>query len=278
YTKRSSAIYRGVLNLIGYAAQGLRDWRSAQRIDPSRPLDDHHIFPKAYVAAGSDLDVERVEALQMVDCVVNRTLIPKNLNLRVGKRPPHAYLGELKKSNSELEDSLIDHLVPPELSSDPGWDRKFGEFLDFRSRSIFALVERFVLEPAGEMEQRHLLTHGSREAAGTLQGQRLDQGLRTPEEAFVLPILEVLIGLGGRAPMHRVLDGVGQQMRDRFQEVDQQSLMSTPGQPRWRNTAQWARNTMVKKGLLSRSSPRGIWEVTETGRRHFEDQSGHTRR
>ncbi|MEM7820360.1 MAG: winged helix-turn-helix domain-containing protein, partial [Candidatus Aenigmatarchaeota archaeon] len=31
--------------------------------------------------------------------------------------------------------------------------------------------------------------------------------------------------------------------------------------------AQWARNAMVKEGLLASDSPRGVWEITAVGRR-----------
>ena len=58
FTKRSSATYRGVLNLIGYSKGGLRDWRSTQKIDADKPLDDHHIYPRAYIASGPKLDLD----------------------------------------------------------------------------------------------------------------------------------------------------------------------------------------------------------------------------
>jgi len=48
--------------------------------------------------------------------------------------------------------------------------------------------------------------------------------------------------------------------------VDYEPLASDPEMLRWRNTAQWARNSMVKEGLLKSNSPRGIWEISEAGR------------
>jgi restriction system protein len=36
--------------------------------------------------------------------------------------------------------------------------------------------------------------------------------------------------------------------------------------PRWRNTAQWARNSLREEGLIRDDSPRGIWEITDKGR------------
>lgn len=39
-----------------------------------------------------------------------------------------------------------------------------------------------------------------------------------------------------------------------------------------RNTAQWARNSMVKEGLMASDSPRGIWEITDEGEQWLEAQ------
>jgi hypothetical protein len=50
---------------------------------------------------------------------------------------------------------------------------------------------------------------------------------------------------------------------------DYQPLPSDPDIIRWRKTGQWCRNTMVRQGLLKRDSPRGIWEISEEGKRLF---------
>lgn len=96
--------------------------------------------------------------------------------------------------------------------------------------------------------------------------RRLQRGLRTPERAYYQPILQALAALGGRAKMNDVLDHVEQLLRDTLTEVDYQPLGSSPEMPRWRNAAQWARNAMVKEGLLRDNSPRGVWEISEGGR------------
>jgi hypothetical protein len=269
YTKRTSATYRGVLNLIGYAIQGLRDWKSSQKIDPDKDLDDHHIYPRAYIASGPPLDMETGEAVQLMDCVVNRTLIPKNLNVTIGKRPPQAYLSDLKRLNPNLEASLQDHLVPAELVTDPAWNRQFRAFLDVRARSIMGLIERYALEPLREMEARHGAVQESDEPAHAGEAPRLARGMRTPEAAYILPILRALQDLGGSALMQQVLDRVGEAMKGQLRDVDYQALKSDPTRPRWNNTAQWARNTMVAEGLLKSNSPRGVWELTAAGREYL---------
>ena len=41
---------------------------------------------------------------------------------------------------------------------------------------------------------------------------------------------------------------------------------SSPDNLRWRNAAQWARNSMVNDGLMKNDSPRGVWEISDKGR------------
>ena len=116
---------------------------------------------------------------------------------------------------------------------------------------------------------------GTEETDGTQQADslfrrnlgRLPRGIRTPESAFTKPILEALVELGGSAPVSNVLDLVGPKLKKQLKDVDYQPLPSDPNTLRWSNTAQWARNNLAKQGLLSNDSPRGIWEISEKGRR-----------
>jgi len=64
---------------------------------------------------------------------------------------------------------------------------------------------------------------------------------------------------------------VGQIMNGVLRDVDYQPLASDPELPRWRNAAQWARNSMVQEGLLRDDSPRGIWEISEAGKRWLQE-------
>ena len=209
--------------------------------------------------------MEAAEATQLVDCVVNRTLIPKNLNVTVGKRPPQTYLNDLKKLNPSLEVSLQDHLVPPEIVTDISWNHSFRRFLDMRASLILGHIQRYVNDSAKEMEARYAAAPEGAESSGSDHGGRLARGVRTPESAFVVPILKSLQDLGGQAPMNQVLGIVGSILKDQLQDVDYNSLPSEPGKSRWSNTAQSARNSMVSRGLLKNDSPRGIWEISPQG-------------
>jgi len=95
---------------------------------------------------------------------------------------------------------------------------------------------------------------------------RLRKGLRTPEAAYYRPILEVLAEMGGSGETGEVLDRVGRKMKSLLKDVDYDPLASEPGNPRWRNAAQWARNSMVREGLLKADSPRGVWQISDKGR------------
>ena len=128
------------------------------------------------------------------------------------------------------------------------------------------LIERYAIEPTKEIEARHL---AGLEVVGGPNPSRLAPGLRTPEDAFVLPILRAIQSLGGRAQMSQVLEKVSEEMKDQLRDVDQLPLKSDPRRPRWNNTAQWARNTMVTDGWLKKDSPRGVWEITPAGVRHL---------
>jgi restriction system protein len=82
---------------------------------------------------------------------------------------------------------------------------------------------------------------------------KLKKGLRTHEEEFRIPILESIVELGGSASISKVLDLVEKKMKNHLNEYDYQMLPSNTT-IRWKNTAQWCRNTMVQEGLLPTSS------------------------
>lgn len=101
---------------------------------------------------------------------------------------------------------------------------------------------------------------------------RLKRGARTPEDVFRLPILQTLVDMGGRGKTADVVDRVGELVADELKDVDYEPLPSS-GMLRWRNTAQWARNSMVNEGLMKHDSKRGTWEISAKGRTHLKSKS-----
>lgn len=99
---------------------------------------------------------------------------------------------------------------------------------------------------------------------------RLPRGLRTSDDAFRRPILESLVELGGSGSIQEVLDLVEKKMKSVLNEYDYQPLPSDKRSIRWRNTAQWCRNTLVRERLMKGDSSYGVWEISDQGRTWLE--------
>lgn len=148
--KKQSAIYKGMLNLLNYGVGGLIDWNNTSRLSFNSRLEDHHIFPAGYL---KEKYKDNDEVLEYVDCVANRTLIPKLTNIKIGKKPPSIYLAELKSKNSKLIGSLENHIIPnPADFIDGLYDDFYDDFLDERAEAMFQLVKQHVLAIQDEIE------------------------------------------------------------------------------------------------------------------------------
>ncbi len=129
-----------------------------------------------------------------------------------------------------------------------------------------ASVQRQTSMRTAPVKPRPVVHHELPHPVGRLIAGRISKGLRTPEPAFFRPILQALSDLGGSAKRSDVFNVLEQSMRHVLKPIDYQILSSEAEQVRWQNSAQWARNLMVKEGLLQVDSPVGIWEITEKGR------------
>ncbi|MCS6885477.1 MAG: winged helix-turn-helix domain-containing protein [Acidobacteriota bacterium] len=110
--------------------------------------------------------------------------------------------------------------------------------------------------------------------AASIKERKLLQGLCTPEAAFRMPLLEAIVELGGSAPAKDVLQRVEEKMRGQLNEYDYKPLPFQPRVTRWKKTAQWCRSDLLKEGLIKSGSGRGIWEISEEGRKYLESASG----
>ena len=87
---------------------------------------------------------------------------------------------------------------------------------------------------------------------------KLPKGRRTPEQDFIDPILRVLKEMGGQGRTAVVVKRVGEIMQPVLCDVDYEGLASD-AKPRWEKAVNWARDHMVRDGLLRSDSPRGTW-------------------
>lgn len=99
--------------------------------------------------------------------------------------------------------------------------------------------------------------------------RRAVRGSLVPQSEYELPILQVLVEKGGRAPSREVIDALEPRLSAKLKDVDRSKTSS--GEIRWRNRAQFVRLDLVEKGEMAKNSPRGIWEITEAGRRRADE-------
>ena len=148
-----------------------------------------------------------------------------------------------------------------------GVEGTFSEHPDPEQHTPYAAsVQRQTSAPPVFAKPRPVVHQETLQPVGRLIAGRIRKGLRTPEPAFFCPILQALSDLGGSAKRSDVFNLLEHSMRDVLKPIDYHILSSEAEQMRWQNSAQWARNLMVKEGLLRADSPVGLWETTEKGR------------
>lgn len=174
FDRKANAVYRGILNLVHYEAGGLPDWQNDDLLSQNSELEDHHIFPKNYLVTVLKADPDS----DAVDCVANRTLMPKKLNIKISDDPPSVYLQRVKEKNPNLEANLSQHLIPADLLSGE-YDKDFNFFLQYRAEQIFRLVQKYLIEPAEGIRAAFLEEPRADEQTnipvfGTYKGHKVD--------------------------------------------------------------------------------------------------------
>lgn len=159
YRTASSVTYKGVLNLVHYSANGLRDWSNdgplATEMLSSADLHDHHLFPQGFLrrtAARQDRP-EDVEMLK--DCVLNRVLMPRDANLKAADKPPFKYLAHLLKINPNLRESMGTHLVPVSLLEDEVQSTQVYGILWKRAEEIVRLIRKETVDAEVKVRAQH---------------------------------------------------------------------------------------------------------------------------
>jgi hypothetical protein len=147
FDKKANAVYKGILNLINFDQHGLLNWNNDAKLSLNSVLEDHHIYPKNYLNNTLTSESEK----DLIDCVANRTLIPKIQNIKISDQTPSKYLNQIKISNSQIEKSLENHLITPELLNGE-YDKEFNFFLELRASSIFDIVNKHIISPKDKIK------------------------------------------------------------------------------------------------------------------------------
>ena len=140
-------------------------------------------------------------------------------------------------------------------------------------RSYVQSVSKHEETPQTRREQGERLARTQNQIGKKELGSRARRGEITSQANYTLPILESLIEMGGSGKMSDVLEKVLQKMKDRLTAKDHETLPSGIA-VRWKNKAQWERQRLKTLGYLKKDSPSGFWEITEEGRKHYEQLKG----
>jgi hypothetical protein len=98
---------------------------------------------------------------------------------------------------------------------------------------------------------------------------RVPSGALLPEDRYVLPLLSALVELGGSAPYRQVVDRVGELLKGDLTDLDLEPVNS--GNIRWQNRLQFVRLRLVQEGRMTRESGRGVWAISDEGRKYLEE-------
>ena len=103
--------------------------------------------------------------------------------------------------------------------------------------------------------------------------KRRSRGNKLPQKEFRVPLMEVLLELGGSAEVKEIRKALAPKIKPRLSE-DDFGLVKT-GDERWWNATCWERSDLVKEGLFRNDSPRGTWELSEEGRQFIVGHMKH---
>ncbi|HEX5712644.1 MAG TPA: hypothetical protein VFX85_04945, partial [Solirubrobacterales bacterium] len=142
-TPKQQSVYKALMALV--IQHGAKDFHHGQTLTHDSILaegvDDHHIFPRAYLNPSKE---SPAYPFQLVDCILNRTMIDATTNRRIGKRPPNQYVGEIRDEleavrTGAFDEFLESHLLPTGDDS-PLIKADFAAFLDWREERLAAAI------------------------------------------------------------------------------------------------------------------------------------------
>ena len=125
-------------------------------------------------------------------------------------------------------------------------------------------VVRRLLEEKGVLAKRQASARPMARAApraGEVGGQALTS--QAIYETFLLYVLKRQFA--GKGHKRDVTHAIVQLMQNRGLLGSADLELVSTGETKAENTISWARNALKERGLIARSSPRGIWELTPPG-------------
>lgn len=102
---------------------------------------------------------------------------------------------------------------------------------------------------------------------------RLPRGVSTPLKAFIQPVLQTLVDMGGKGARIDIVNNLLKIMAGTLNELDKQSSPSHPKTPRWLIKMDKVRAFMLETDILVKDTEMGIWEISQKGRDFLKESS-----
>lgn len=131
---RRNSIYRGIMCIV--AIQGAKDFQADDSIE-FHTLDDHHIFPKAFLRDQHDENGQRIPSSK-INCILNRTLISSQTNRRISRSKPSQYLQKIVPADRKI-DIMESHFINASAIKAMETDN-FDAFLDAREIELLIAI------------------------------------------------------------------------------------------------------------------------------------------
>lgn len=131
---RRNSIYRGIMCLV--AIKGAKDFQADDSIE-FHTLDDHHIFPKAYLRKQIGPDDKKISS-DRINSIVNRTLIAAQTNRRISRSNPSQYLKEIVPAE-QVNGIMASHFINQDAVAAMRVDN-FDAFIDARELELLMEV------------------------------------------------------------------------------------------------------------------------------------------
>jgi hypothetical protein len=161
-TPRQRAVYRGTIALV--LSRSPRDFHNGAKLTGDliieHNVDDHHIFPNAYLGRAGVPNKLR-------DCVLNRTLIDRKTNIRISDRAPSEYLKDIEKALGKRKArSIVGIASAPGKCRFPLWRNEFEAFLEERQEALWNEIKSVT----GATSATDLLADKTSESVGNSEG------------------------------------------------------------------------------------------------------------
>jgi hypothetical protein len=258
--KKYDAVYKGVLNLVNYDTGGYLNFENGNPVSIASSLEDHHIFPADYLKKNWASVHETLDSEVAIDCVVNRTLIPKLTNVRVSNKTPSRYLGEIRAKNPKISQALQSHMLREELLTGD-YDKNYDFFLLERAEAILGAIARHLTGPRAGLIP-----------SAAVPSKR--EG-RISEAEVGFAVLQILANSpGGTASVDILKSEIPNHLE--LSDLDQNPSSTRPNEKIWeqqlRNlkSHEGTEGNIFKEGFVEQAT-KGTWRITDAGRLHLEN-------